>query len=719
MPPRFLLRLRSGERAGESFPIPPSGLLIGRRAGNDVRLEDPSLSGRHALVRFDGTHVLVEDLGSTNGTRVDGEKVERAQLEAGARLVLGKVEFVLEQEGAPGAATESGAEAEPPGGLELEGLDDEIRLDAPDVPSAPEIPAVSVPPRESRPSRRASPSAAGDGGVDVDETFDETFDEDGVLGTIDASAVVGRRSRGGLLAALGVFAVAAGAAGWFFLSGGSAEEDLGAGEVAAVEGNRLGTGFSFEGEAGQGGWSADEAAPRRFARTRGAAVSGRLGLGLEPLAGEWARTSSEAVAVRADQVVEGIAQASAGGGAIARIGLELSAADGAAPPAYVWSDAAGVEPGELRVAARVCAPHDRVRLLLHGGAWREDPPAEDAAESGSCAFDDAVLRDADDGVLGIVRVGEFELETSAGAATVARLARLGRSLLDLRVAEASNAAAQHALVTASDDGADDGAVRLSLRGGGARPRVILDLLPELFGDGARSIGCLGEDGYRERSGAFELEGVHSMRLGDGLDQALLVLPESTRVTGEPRGEGLRVTAPVPSGAELVLRLSFTAERAQAATLAAQARRAERDGDLGLALARWGELLREHPFEAELVAEAGSTAGRVAQEGLVDLRDVELDVERAAFFGLSELYVECAERARAVAQRYRSPAGAGPNDVERAARQLIESVEAALAALPGDDDARRAARRAAVLESLQRAGKNALAERLASAQEQSP
>jgi len=71
-------------------------LLVGRHPGCDVVLDGPSVSRRHALLRFrDGSWIL-RDLESTNGTRVNGCDVVRCRLEPGDHLMLGDESFVVD-----------------------------------------------------------------------------------------------------------------------------------------------------------------------------------------------------------------------------------------------------------------------------------------------------------------------------------------------------------------------------------------------------------------------------------------------------------------------------------------------------------------------------------------------------------------------------------------------------------------------------------------------
>jgi FHA domain len=71
-------------------------LLLGRHAGCDVVLPDPSVSRRHAWLTFRDGHWVLRDLDSTNGTCVNGERVERCVLAPGDRLRLGSAELVVD-----------------------------------------------------------------------------------------------------------------------------------------------------------------------------------------------------------------------------------------------------------------------------------------------------------------------------------------------------------------------------------------------------------------------------------------------------------------------------------------------------------------------------------------------------------------------------------------------------------------------------------------------
>src|SRR5262245_22707793 len=92
---RFWLRFESGERQGQSVPLARGTATVGRRPENQLVIADGSVSGRHAELRIDADAVELVDLGSTNGTRVGGERIEKKQLSHGDRIALGNVNLTL------------------------------------------------------------------------------------------------------------------------------------------------------------------------------------------------------------------------------------------------------------------------------------------------------------------------------------------------------------------------------------------------------------------------------------------------------------------------------------------------------------------------------------------------------------------------------------------------------------------------------------------------
>lgn len=85
---RATLTLMSGTEAGQVFTLADEA-VIGRELEAQVRLDDGSVSRRHARIYRSDARFFVEDLGSTNGTFVGGHKVERSELSSGDRIQVG------------------------------------------------------------------------------------------------------------------------------------------------------------------------------------------------------------------------------------------------------------------------------------------------------------------------------------------------------------------------------------------------------------------------------------------------------------------------------------------------------------------------------------------------------------------------------------------------------------------------------------------------------
>jgi pSer/pThr/pTyr-binding forkhead associated (FHA) protein len=79
--------------AGREFPLDRPVIVIGRRADQDIVLHDPSVSRAHARIDAASDRVVIIDLGSTNGTLVNGRPVGRAGclLRAGDSVQIGSI----------------------------------------------------------------------------------------------------------------------------------------------------------------------------------------------------------------------------------------------------------------------------------------------------------------------------------------------------------------------------------------------------------------------------------------------------------------------------------------------------------------------------------------------------------------------------------------------------------------------------------------------------
>ena len=84
------LRFISGKYQGGEFPLPPSGeIVIGRSSELDMVLVEDMVSRRHAKISVEDGDIFLEDLGSTNGSFVNGEKITRTKLAEGDRILIG------------------------------------------------------------------------------------------------------------------------------------------------------------------------------------------------------------------------------------------------------------------------------------------------------------------------------------------------------------------------------------------------------------------------------------------------------------------------------------------------------------------------------------------------------------------------------------------------------------------------------------------------------
>ena len=79
-----------GRVAGEEHPLEREKLVLGRGPGVDLALDDAEMSSQHAAVEFTGEGFRICDLGSTNGTFVNGKPVHAKDLVSGDRIELGR-----------------------------------------------------------------------------------------------------------------------------------------------------------------------------------------------------------------------------------------------------------------------------------------------------------------------------------------------------------------------------------------------------------------------------------------------------------------------------------------------------------------------------------------------------------------------------------------------------------------------------------------------------
>jgi pSer/pThr/pTyr-binding forkhead associated (FHA) protein len=74
-------------------------VMVGRHPQCDARLDSLRVSRRHCILTEDGGEVVVRDLGSTNGIRINGQRVERGRPRPGDEISIAHIRYRLE--GAP------------------------------------------------------------------------------------------------------------------------------------------------------------------------------------------------------------------------------------------------------------------------------------------------------------------------------------------------------------------------------------------------------------------------------------------------------------------------------------------------------------------------------------------------------------------------------------------------------------------------------------------
>jgi hypothetical protein len=94
------LDVKNGALTGMSFPLQGSSIMIGKKEDNNIVIPDPMISGHHARVDVGPDGIILTDLGSSNGTIVNGVKIQSHILREGDTLFLGSTEMTFRGESA-------------------------------------------------------------------------------------------------------------------------------------------------------------------------------------------------------------------------------------------------------------------------------------------------------------------------------------------------------------------------------------------------------------------------------------------------------------------------------------------------------------------------------------------------------------------------------------------------------------------------------------------
>lgn len=140
----------TGDFAGATYPLAPAGAVLGRLKSNDIEVTDTKASRRHTRVAVHEGAWFVEDLHSSNGTFLNGAKVDRAELASGDKISIGTTVYRFESDDATGAVA---APPPPPAATKPPAAS----KPAPARPAPPSPPKAATPPKPPPPPAKAPP----------------------------------------------------------------------------------------------------------------------------------------------------------------------------------------------------------------------------------------------------------------------------------------------------------------------------------------------------------------------------------------------------------------------------------------------------------------------------------------------------------------------------------------------------------------------------------
>lgn len=89
------LLVERGSQAGRAYPLPEGTTRVGRHLQSGILLDDITVSRWHCVLTVEGDRLAVEDEGSTNGTYVNGARMEVSTLHPGDTLMVGRFHLVV------------------------------------------------------------------------------------------------------------------------------------------------------------------------------------------------------------------------------------------------------------------------------------------------------------------------------------------------------------------------------------------------------------------------------------------------------------------------------------------------------------------------------------------------------------------------------------------------------------------------------------------------
>lgn len=648
MQARYYLVFEGGDRDGERVPVRGPKVTIGRKAGNTIVVNDQKISGTHAEIVEEKGRFLLRDLGSTNGTLLDGRRVDEVLLSPEDRITLGETFFRFVDSRQPAAAAEVR----------------HLKVDA------------------------------------------------------------GRGRRSALVPSLLALVVAAAGFSYIYFGGfGSAER--GGAPVSPVAGNLL-PNFSFETIEGESpGWHLQDGGAEAFSLGPG----GRSGFSAAAvsLAGSgFARATTAApVSVEPNRTYRLAGWVSVSGEeAAARLyATFLSSSDPALAVVHglPWKKAEGRR-GFVRIEGEIPSPPgaDRatVSLLAVGGRGR-------------VAFDDLELA-----LVGTappppasIRQYSFRLGPSGGflhkidrfllsEIGLAFVDGSGQTLPASAFAESEGEAAALCLPAPEGESAPAGELRFRLERqdsgvllryqlaglkAGWKPSLRVAVSPSYFSElGAMALGPRQNSVY---STDFTEASVSSVVLGEELNRLRIRFGKEMSLQGRSTPTGFLLAVPFEEEIEVFIQIAFEEEKKKAGELLLEGQRQEEAGAAGEALAFYGRILNEFPFEKRAVDRARSRYEDLFRTGLERIASVEKAEEEARFFGLRDAFLRAQSEAAAIAKKYVG------SEIAARADAVLAKIAVAVRQVQAELDREEAQRLKAMASGLEAIGSRSLAAEL--------
>ncbi len=149
------LVINRGTAQAREFDLKHGTYHVGRAEGNDIRIEDGSVSSNHARIVVEGEVIRLKDLGSTNGTFINRSQIKEGFVRPGQTIMLGSVELIMEGDGATTSAAAAAPAAHAAPVAAAAPASNNLRFAAPSAARAsapPAPPAAVAPPPPSAPA---------------------------------------------------------------------------------------------------------------------------------------------------------------------------------------------------------------------------------------------------------------------------------------------------------------------------------------------------------------------------------------------------------------------------------------------------------------------------------------------------------------------------------------------------------------------------------------